>query len=265
MSEHSAGTARSHPSPEALSESSTVALLLRLLVFVLLVGAVYWVFRQLTVLLFAPEIEVIGPVVPSRELSPASTVQLGVLVTNPKPMAGAAFVVATGDDGSQIEGPTVGVPPDDTTFVPVEVRLDREDQIVSLVVFDGWRGVRRLQTFPGLRLGVTESDVAVEYVQVPDTVRGGDTWELELLVRNHGTQAVIVRPKVAFQSGPDQEIRSVGGSLVEIAAGDSTRFSLVVEGGLLEPGMHFAQAVVETREGDRRGGTRYPVPLVISN
>ena len=265
MSRSGSRTAGGMTSPWRMAEGSALALVGRILVFLALITVVYWAFRQLTVLLFAPQIAVVRPILPSREISPGSEVQLGVMVVNQKATAGAAFVVAALGDGRQIEGPTVALPAHDTTLVPVAVPLDREDQMLSLVLFDSWRGVRRLQTFSGLRVGVAESDVALEYVAPPDSIRSGEGFALELLARNHNTEPVTVRPRVKLQSGPFQEDRWIAGELMEIAAGDSARFTVTVEGDLLEPGTHFTQAVVETDDGTRRGGTRYPLLLVISN
>jgi hypothetical protein len=181
-------------------------LLARIAVFGVFVLALYLVLHRLTYLIFAPELEVIRTILPAEGLSAGEPVTLGVVVRNRGPAAGASFVVAVTED-VETEGPTLQVPPRDSALIPVRVTLNSGVNSVSLVVFDGWRGVRELRAFRNLAVGVEPRSLDIE---VAERATRGDSLRLAIPWSNPGMTRETVLPVVVFRSdggGPpfDQE------------------------------------------------------------
>src|SRR5688572_19136670 len=105
----------------------------RMVVFFFLVLVVYAFFRQLTYIVFAPDLQVLRMIVPEGEVAPGDPVKVGVLLRNRGPLDGAAFVVAVVGD-REIEGATLDVPGRDTASIPVELMLNSGTHLMSLVV-----------------------------------------------------------------------------------------------------------------------------------
>jgi hypothetical protein len=182
---------------------------------------------------FAPELEVIRPLLPEGGLTAGEPVTLGVVVRNRGPLAGASFVVAVSGD-VEVEGPTLDVPARDSALIPVRLRLNSGTNPISLVVFDGWRGVRRLHSFRDLAVRVPVRTVEVELAS--SQVRRGDAVEFSLGWSNLGTASEVIVPVVVFREvGGGPPIVDQGPEL-SVAPGESLRLAHAVDSWPLRAG-----------------------------
>jgi hypothetical protein len=235
---------------------------LRILIFVALVAGGYFLFRQATYVLFAPELQALGAVVPSGPVSTDDSVTVGVHVANTSGSKGAAFVVMALTTGEEVEGETVEVPEHDTVFAPVKLKLPAGEHVFTLVAFNSWRGVRRLETYQGLSLVAASREVDVSDVQVPEHVTIGQTAEIVITVRNSGPARESILAIASLRPAAGAPILLKGAPSF-VAAGATGTLRVSVDTRAVPAGSYFVEVSVETSAGEMIGRSRYPLPLEI--
>ena len=241
----------SHPGagPPTLLEGA--GLLVRIAIFATLLLVGYLTLRQLTHSVFAPELEVIRPIVPEGGLRAGEPVTLGVVVRNRGPSPGASFVVAvTGD--VETEGPTLDVPARDSAIIPVRVTLNSGMNGVSLVVFDGWRGVRQLQAFRNLSVGVEPRSLDLK---VPERAARGDLLTVAFPWSNPGLMQETVEPVAVFRPEGGGAPLDQEGPTFQLGPGESRTLEFALDTWPLRAGRYVLEVYLEApgRERVARG------------
>jgi hypothetical protein len=254
------------PGWELPKEPPRLALLIasRVAVFLVLVAGVYWVFWRSSYALFAPHLELVRAVIPSGIVSHDETHTLGVVVRNTGWSWGAAFVVAALGEGVEVEGPTVDVPARDSALVPVEVTLGPGDNTLSLVLFDGWRGVRRLHTYRGLHIRGGFRELEAEAITLDESVVRGDTLEVAFEWSNPRRTPEMVIPIVVFRQESGTGGTPIEGPATRLEPGESGTLRFPVDTWMLQPGTYTAQISVMSDTRERIGYGSYPRPVTVS-
>jgi hypothetical protein len=248
---------------EAQGSGSIGRLLLRMVVFGLLVMGAYLLVRAGSYILFAPKLEALAPVVPTGTVPTDQLTTLGAHVANNSRAQGAAFAVVTFNSGEEVEGATVQIPPGDTVFVPVRVRLTRGEHIFSLLVFDAWRGTRRLKSYSGLSVTAAAREIELEKLVVPETVTRGQPAVIQFMGANPGRRAETVIPVVALKTEGGTALVTQGDP-VQIGPRQSGALRVNVATAGLNPGQYHAEVWVETRTANTIGYARYAVPIEVT-
>jgi hypothetical protein len=236
-----------HPRDPSFDRRARAGLIGRFALFVGILLLAYILLRQLTYVVFAPELEVIRPIVPDGGLTAGEPVTLGVVVRNRGPLSGASFVVAvTGD--VETEGPTLDVPPRDTAFIPVRVTLNSGTNAVSLVVFDGWRGVRELRAYRNLSVGVEPRSLDI---QVTEQVARGQLLTLAIPWSNPGMSRETVVPVVVFRPEVGGAPQDQEGPTFQLEPGESRTLDFAVETWSLRAGRYTLEVYLETQGRER--------------
>jgi hypothetical protein len=248
------------PSGSSFDLRARLGLVGRLVLFIGILLSVYILLRQLTYVVFAPELEALRPIVPDGGLAAGEPVTLGVVVRNRGPMSGASFVVAVVGD-VETEGPTLDVPPRDTALIPVRVTLNSGTNAVSLVVFDGWRGVREVLAYRNLSVGVEPRSLDIE---VPEQVARGQKLTLAIPWSNPGMSREMVVPVVVFRpqgGGPpeDQE-----GPTFQLEPGESRTLDFDVDTWTLRSGRYALEVYLEAQGRERLARSLSPHSLEVT-
>jgi hypothetical protein len=225
----------------------------RILLFGVVVLLGFVLLRRTSYVVFAPELEVVRAVVPDSSIVAGEPVTMGVVVRNRGPQAGASFVVAVAG-GTEVEGPTVTVPPGDTAWVPVHFTLDSGSSAVSLVVFDGWRGVRRLRSYRDLPVSV---EPRLFEVQAPDQAQRGQWLKLSVPWSNLGVASARVVPVVVLRPMEGGFPLESQGPDFELAPAESRVLEFTLDSWVLRPGKYSMEVFLEspTRQRVARAGS----------
>lgn len=260
-------TNRGSPSLTLVGESDAGrprVVLLRVAAFVVALGMAYLVFQQITYWLFAPSLTVIGHTAPTGELPPRQPAVLSAEVVNEGRMAASAFAVVVGPSREQFEGPAVSVSPGDTAVVPVAVSFDPGDHVVSLVIFDAWRGIDRLRVFPGIFLRFGSRELEIRELVVPRRVSRGETFQVKISGVNPGQSVMTVVPELVFRpdtaEGPTVVIQGDGW---EIGGGSAAETVIDVAPAALSAGTYFVEVLLKSPGVGDAGHSRYPIPLEV--
>lgn len=245
----------------ASKDSSHSRVGLRLVLFCVAVFVVYWLVKTVSLLLFSPTLQTVAPVVPRGPIEAGQAVTLGAYVANTSRMDGAAFVVLAFASGEEVEGPTVRIKGRDTAFVPVHVRLPRGEHVYTMVIFDSWRGVRRLETLRGLTIGARAVEIEVVDVKMPADVSSGPTLT-ELTGKNPGRSPETVTPVVQVR-GPRGIVAEYIGDKTVIPANGSRPMRVSFNANGLPAGQYFAEVAVRSVSGETLGQLRYPIPIEV--
>jgi hypothetical protein len=253
---------RWQPPKEMTDGGDAVRLLARLVIFLLVVVGGYLIVREASYWIFGPELHVVEPIVPAAPVLADLPTVLGVRIANTSRTEGAAFVVAALGAGVEIEGRTVAVPAGETVFAPVEVVFGRGEHVVTLVVHDAWRGVRRLATLRGLSVSATAREVALHGVHAPANVTRGAAAVIDITAVNRGAAAEDVVPVVLLHDG-DGLASETHGDTVAVGAGASGALRVTIDTGRLAPGLYIADIELRAADGTLLGQARHPLPLEV--
>lgn len=225
----------------------------RVLVLAALLAVAFAVFRGVTHLLFAPELEVVELHVPSVAAEPGQTALISVTVRNRGAVPGAAFLVAVLEGGLEIEGPTRQVASGETAVVSVEVIVNSGQAPFSVAVFDGWRGARAVRTYRSVEAPVEPRRIRLEGGTFPERLARGERARLDMTWANPGATAETVVPVGVFRSREGGPPLPIEGPPVRIGPGASATLALPVDSWLLHEGAW--ELAVEVRSGaGRRAG-----------
>lgn len=252
-----------HSVPEMGQDSGTLGIVKRLLVFLILVVAVYLVLLRISHFAFAPRLEVLHPLTPPAMVVAGEPVSLGAVIRNDGRMEGAAFVTAVFRNGVEVEGPTVPVPAGDSTVVTVAVALGAGEHQVSLVAFDGWRGVRRLRVFQGLRVTVESRVMASSDIRIPDRVSRGETMAVAFAWSNAGEIRQTVIPTVVFRPRDGGVPVAIEGPALEVEPLESRILDFEIDSWQLRPGHYLAEVQIHSPDGGLRGETIDLLPVEV--
>ncbi len=248
-----------------IDPGSGVALIRRLVIFLILIFVVYLVIQRLSVLAFAPDLEVDHVVVPDGFAEAGTPVALGVVFRNNGRTRGTGFVVASLRDGSAIEGPTLDVPPRDTAFVPVRIPLDPGEHVLSLVAFDGWRGMRRLATYTGLVVQVGGAgDVEITAVRTPSAAFRGGTTSISVTLRNVGPVSERVVPDIVLRPEGAGLPHSIQGNETILEPGQRKTLEVSLDTWPLLPGSYLVEVFARSGLEERVGRYRSATPFVVA-
>lgn len=247
------GTSDAEVKGDKAAESGLLRIFGRILVFLVLVAVVYWGVRTLTYVVFGPELEVVRAITPESSLEAGTPVTLGVVVRNSGLMEGASFVVAALGEGVELEGPTLDVPAKDSALIPVRISLPSGERELSLVVFDGWRGVRRLTTLRGIAVSVRPQEIAVSDVTMPQTATRGESVTVSFPWSNLGRVEETVVPVVVFRPMTGGPPVAAEGRPSQVSPQRQTSLTFAVDTWRLSPGRYSAQVLVQSQLGDRVG------------
>lgn len=225
----------------------------RITVFLVLVGIVYWGVRTLSYVIFGPELEVVRGIAPDESLAAGAPVTLGVVVRNRGLMEGAAFVVAALGEGVEVEGPTLDVPAKDTALIPVRVTLPSGERELSLVVFDGWRGVRRLTTLRGIPVSVRPQEIRASDIAMPEVATRGEHITVSFPWTNLGRVEETLVPVVVFRPAGGGPPVAAEGKPLEVSPQRRADVRFTVDTWRLSPGRYSAQILVRSQAGHRVG------------
>jgi len=244
----------------AMAGSGTVVL--RFLIFLLLMGGLYFLLSQSSRIFFQPSLQALGVVVPSGRLAPGQPVTLAVRVNNRTRYAGAASVVAVLPSGQEVNGTPVEVPGNDSALVSVEVRLPPGDHVLSLVALDAG-GVNRLESYHGLSVWVGDREIDLQGVSLPAQIARADTLVVDFLATNPGQAAETVIPVFVFTSA-EGAIIEIDGPVAEIPAGEEGPLQVTVLGEMLQPGRYSVGVMARTPDGQRLA-LEGPMPVEVTN
>ena len=250
----------SHPGALPPSLQDKVGLAGRIAAFGVAIVAGYILFRQLTYAIFAPELEVIRPIVPEAGITAGEPVTMGVLVRNGGPISGASFVVAVAGD-VELEGPTLDVPAGDSALIPVRLSLNSGLNDVSLVVFDGWRGVRRLESYRNLSVTVKPR---LFDVHVLEQAERGDALKVAVPWSNLGVSAETVTPVVVFRPVGGGAPLDEEGPAFELAPGEARTLEFEIDTWPLEAGRYSMDVFLEAPGRERVAQGRFPHSLEVT-
>ena len=236
----------------------------RFVLFLLLLGGAYFLFRQGSLILFQPELVTVGPVVPGGRIAPGQPIRVGVQVGNTTRFAARAFVVAALPGGEEVAGTPVEVPGNDTVLVPVEVRLPVGDHVLSLVAFESYRGDRRMETYRGLNVWVGDREIELGEFSLPATLERSDTMVVEFSGTNSGVTTASVVPVLVFGSAQG-EATEVDGPVAEIAPGETGNLQITIVAANLDPGRYTVQVLARTPQGERLAQGRLPSAVEVRN
>jgi hypothetical protein len=201
----------------------------------------------LTYIVFAPELEVVRPIVPEGGLNAGEPFTMGVVVRNRGPLSGASFVVAVSGD-VETEGPTLDVPARDTALIPVRLTLNSGRNAVSLVVFDGWRGVRQLRAYRNLPVGVQPRSFDIE---VPEQVVRGDLVSIAVPWSNLGMAAETVTPVLVLRPEGGGAPLDQEGPEFQLRAGEARTLEFTLDTWFLRAGRYSMEVFLEAPGRER--------------
>ena len=238
--------------------------LLRRFFFLVLTGfAVYLVIWRGSHFLFAPRAEAVRPLAPPGQVAPGTAVTLGAVVRNDGIVSGAAFVVASLGPGREVEGPTVDVPGGDSAVVPVRMTLGPGRHAISLIVFDGWRGVRRLETFGDVPVTVGEELLGTDSVRVPERIVRGSDAAGDVQWANRSDVPRELRASAVFRPAGGGTPHVLEGSSVEVGPYQSATLEMPLDTWHLPPGSYDVDVQLYTREGQRIARSRETVVVEV--
>jgi hypothetical protein len=249
-----------HPSASPPTPHEAAQVAGRIAVFAIVVVLAFVMLRRITYVAFAPDLEVVRAVVPDTGIAAGAPVTMGVVVRNRGPQAGASFVVAVSGD-TEVEGPTVTVPPRDSAWVPVHLTLDAGGNAVSLVVFDGWRGVRRLRSFRDLPVVVERR---VFDVQAPDQAERGQSLKVSLSWSNLGVASARVVPVVVLRPIEGGYPLETKGPDFELAPAESRVLEFTLDSWVLRPGRYSMDVFLESPGRERVAQATSPRSLEVT-
>lgn len=252
------------PIPEWKPPRESVAagggrVLLRFVIFLLLLGGVYFLLRQGSLILFGPALAAVEPVVPEGRVAPAQPLTAGIRVANSKRLPASASIVVVLPSGGEVAGPVVEVPGNDTALVSASFRLPPGDHVLTLIAF---AGDRRMETFRGLRVWVGDREIELGEIALPATLARSDTVVVEISATNPLETTETVSAVLSFQSG-DGTATEVDGPPREIAPGETTTLQVTVVAANLEPGQYEVQVLARTPQGERLAQSRRPIPVEV--
>jgi hypothetical protein len=198
---------------------------------------------------------------PEGGLSAGVPVTMGVVVRNRGPITGASFVVAVAGD-VEVEGPTLDVPARDTALIPVRLTLNSGTTPVSLVVFNGWRGVRRLQAFRNIPVHVAVRTVALEVA--PARLGRGDQATLSWDWSNPGAAPELVTPIVVFRALEGGSPIIEEGQAIPLGPGEARTLALTVDSWPLRAGSYTVEVFLEAAGRGRVARGSSPEPLEVT-
>lgn len=239
-------------------------ILKRMFVALIAVALVYVIIWRGSYALFAPRMEAVRAVPPPERIAPGESVTLGAIVSNTGLSTGAAFVVATLGDGVEVEGSTVDVPAKDSTEVTVQLSLGAGGHPVTLVVFDSWRGVRRLDTFQDLYVQVGTQDLDRTRLVVPEQATRGETIDVAVPWSNRGQVGQQVTPVLVFRPQEGGLPVPAEGPTTELAPGQERTLRFGVDTWPLRPGRYLVDVLVRKSGGQivGRGGEPLTVDVM---
>ena len=250
------------PPPEMSNRGKRA--LVRVLLFVVIVAGLYFTVTTLSELLFAPKLTLLQPVVPTGSVAPSSPVTIGVYARNEKMRQGAAYALLILEDGSEVEGPVVIVPPRDSVFVPVQVSLPPGDHVATLVLYDAWRENVEVAAVHGvlIRSGMPEVDV-VQALIAP-VAQVADSIVVQLSLANRMEWEASVQPLVVFTpaSGGGQPIE-VNLGRIAVPAGQTVDAQRSIPPGTVPQGSYLVAVVNVTDSGDRTGTGAHGIPFTL--
>jgi hypothetical protein len=238
--------------------------LVRVLLFVFVLAALYLGARVVTEALFAPRLTLIGPALPSGAIPPEMPVTIGLYARNDRMREGAAYALLVLADGREIEGPVVMVPPGDSVLVPVQASFPVGDHVVSLVLFDAWKENVQVSAVRGLVVRAGASQVDVLDASLPPVAVSGEPITLTVTFFNPSDWSASVVPLAVFTSDgePGQPIE-VELARVEVPAGQSITVNPTIAPGAVPPGRYHVAVVPVTEAGERAGTGVHGLPLEV--
>jgi hypothetical protein len=261
---HEAGPDVQWKPPAELASARTRRTYLRVLLFLLVVAALYFVIRFLTEMLFAPKLTLLSPALPAGAVSPNTPVTIGVYARNDRRREGAAYALLLLPDGSEVEGPVVVVPAGDSVLVPVQAAFPPGDHVTSLVLYDAWRENVEVGALHGLliRSGMVQTDVA-EATLLP-VAQAADSIVLEFVLANRTEFDAAVVPVVVFtpESGAGQPLE-VSLQRVVVPAGQTLARREAIRPGTVPVGRYLVSVVNITDSGERTGSGIHGVPFAL--
>jgi hypothetical protein len=225
----------------------------RMLLLALVLAFIYGAVRALTHILFAPDLAVMGLVLPGEPVSAGDTVTLGAVVRNQGAINGAGFVVAVLPGGVELEGPMRVVAPGDTATLPVEVVASSGGSPVALVAFDGWRGVRRLRTWRSVPLQVAPRTFDAEQASPAGFLDRGRVATFRVHWSNPGPVEEAVRLVAVVRPESGGSPRSTEGLEARFGPGDEGILEVGVDSWSLPEGRHQVAFHVVS-QGERVAG-----------
>lgn len=246
------------------ADASAARILKRVLVFLLLVLGVYFFVIRGWNLFFAPRVETVRLLSPPELAQPGEAITFAVVVRNTGWTSGAAFVVAAFANGAEVEGPTIPVAARDSAVVPVQLALGSGEHSVSFVVFDGWRGVRRLDAFPGIDVQVERQVIPSDGVEIPDRAIRGESIPVKLRWSNQGQVRQTIVPLLVLRPELEGTPLSEEGPAMDVGPGETTTLEFQVDTWRLQPGRYLAEVHVRSAEGGPAGRGAELFPLVIA-
>jgi hypothetical protein len=249
------------PPPEIAARGKRSVM--RVLLFLLAVAGLYLAIGFVTERLFAPELTLLHPVVPGT-VTPNAPATVGLYARNVRMREGAAYALLILEDGTEIEGPVVIVPPHDSVLVPVQVILPAGDHVTSMVLYDAWRDNVEVAEVHGVLIRAGMPRVDVLEATLEPVVRPGEPIVVQLALVNRSEWDAAVVPLVVFtpESGAGVPIEVSLGRMT-VPGGQTLDASRAVAPGTVPPGRYVVAVVNVTDAGDRTGEGVHGIPFAL--
>jgi hypothetical protein len=233
----------------------------RVLLFLLIVLGLFFAVGGISELLFAPKLTLVGSAVPAGVSLPDVPVTVGVYARNERTREGAAYALLILQDGTEIEGPVVIVPPEDSVLVPVQVSLPAGDHVATLVLYDAWRENVEVAAVHGVLLRSGEPQVDVVSAALPPVVQPGGAILVELTLANRAEWDATVAPLVVFTPEPGGEPLEASLGRVAVPGGQTLTTSRSIPPGSIPQGRYLVSVVNLTDAGERTGDGVHGIPF----
>lgn len=249
------------PPKEIRTRQSCIYMILRMVVLGVVLYAGYTLITTTTREAFTPVLTVHGAVTPDQRIPAGETFTLGLVVSNPRMEAGAAYVVAVIDGDTEIEGAVVEVPQWRRTVVPVEISAPPGTRIVTLVLYDAWHENVRVDARHGIKIELGESDIALVSAEIPDTTAVPGGVNVEMSVSNRGTAPQSAIPLFVLLPTVEGDTAEIEGDLIRVGAGDADSFVRTFTLPENPAGKYHVSLILLDPNGGKLGTGIYHLPI----